>query len=789
MIYISLSVHEIVDFILRKGDIDDRYFNSSTMLEGTRLHLFYQERQGENYTSEVPLKYDILYDNDHVFSVQGRCDGIYLGDIPTIDEIKTTNEDLKEFHEKNEEWHLGQAEFYAFMYCKINYIDRIKISLTYISQTKKDILKKFYEYTISQLETKIYKYLTSYFSFQTILNKRDELKSKTLESLVFPYAFIRKGQDQLINETLEAYKARESVFIEATTGIGKTISTIYGSLLAMKDKIIEKVFYATPKNSGFTNALKAVEDINSKNGKISCVEITAREKMCLNKKKIGKCNPLDCPFAIEYYSKIKRILEDILTNYYVIDHNIIIDIASKNKICPFELSLDLSLYTDVIICDYNYVFDPISRLKRFFEAPDKQYNLGLLIDEAHNLTSRSLDMYSQTINVKDFLKCTKDFRLINDKKVKKTITKIKKDFKQISNFIFDESNYQLIENFDENITDNIKNFVVEYRNLKNADPKFKSEKLDLISRDFYRFLTIYDFYFLNQKCFAIFVSKEDEEILLNIKCLDASSYIQRDCYEFIGTIFFSATLSPINYYKKLCLGRTNIKEVSIPSPFPKENFKILLNDKLSLLYKDREKTIKEVCNEIKAFCEHKIGNYIVFVPSFIYLELIKKNLLEIKGNIFFQKKNMTFKEREKFLNNFKENPKTSCLGICVLGGIFSEGIDLVGTRLIGVVVVSIGLSQINFENKLKEKYFNTNNENGFEYVFLNPGINKVMQSVGRLIRDETDIGAALLLDYRYKNKNFTSLFDNVWSNFSCVYDAESIKKELDSFYRNIDKLY
>ena len=785
MITLSLSVHQIVDFLFRSGDIDDRIYNTSSMLEGTRLHKFYQDRQGNNYLKEYYLKY-IFYVDDYELIVDGRSDGIILGPIVTIEEIKTTVDDLDHFFKENEMWHLAQAEFYAYIYAKNNNLNKINISLMYFSQNKKDRLKKLYNYDFDILEQKIYCYLNDYLSYQKTFLIKESLRDESLKNLSFPFPFIRNGQNELIESTIECVLNHTSNFVEASTGIGKTISTLYGSLCLMKDKRIDKIFYSTPKNSGFLSAINALNIFKNKDVRLTSVEIIAKDKACLNKKRIGKCNPDECKFTIGYYDKLKEVIKEIVLNNDIIDANLIKKYALKYTMCPFELSLDLSLLSDVIISDYNYLFDPISQLKRYFESPDKQYKMIALIDEAHNMVNRSVDMFSSILSSSSFFKALTDLKKIRNKQIMKIYNSLEEYFNYYLEFDFSEQKEFILDSLNIDFVLRLKKYNEEIKKYRLKHKKFKSENVDNFNRDLYRFLLIYDYYIKYKDQYKLFIrSEKEDEITLNMMCLDASKFIVSSLNHFEGSIFFSATLSPIDYYINLIVNNNNnVKTLSLPSPFKKENFKVLVDNSTSFIYKDRLLTIDKIKEYILTFSKKRKGNYMVFCPSYKYLETLKLVLKDDDLNIIYQEKNMTNVSKDLFLNEFKEKVNKTTVGVVVLGGIFSEGIDLVGDRLNGVIILGIGLPSISFENELKKEYYNSLSYNGFEYAYINVGINKITQALGRLIRSENDKGIALLIDYRYKNKTYIPLFNDKWSNHKVIKNKYELEDELDKFYKN-----
>lgn len=783
--YFDLSVHELVDFVLRKGSIDERIFNSKAMQEGTKLHHSYQNAQDTHYISEVNLSSLIIFDT-YKFFLHGRCDGIIKrNNEVTIDEIKTCHTNLDEFFEENKEWHLGQAECYAYLYCLTYKINEINVSLTYISQeNNSNILVKKYSYTLEDLEIKINSYLEKYIEFIRILDDINKEKQISLENVSFPFENLRKGQEELIEFCKKIIDTKDVGFIEASTGCGKTISTIYPTLFALKDEKYDKFFYLTAKNSGFLIANDTFKVLLKNNYKVKVSNLLAKEKMCLSENK--KCTPENCIFARDYYNKIKDVIEFCLVDNSLYDEKYIKNIAWRYNICPFELSLDLSNYCDYIVCDYNYCFHPTAKLKRYFESPDKDYRLFFLVDEAHNLVSRSRDMYSAELSYLSFLEFEKAFKKEYSKSLKAAISNLKKEFKVFNNFVFVDKDGNDIENLvvetiNESFIKRLKDFNEAYTKFNNDNPKFYSEIGDKFSIEVYRFLTIYDY--LNDK-FRVYLSKDNENIKIKIICLDASDFISNSINQVEGALFFSGTLSPIEYYEKTLLNREINYELIISSPFDPKNFNLMVNNKISLLYSQRVATLPSVIELIQTFVTKKVGNYMIFAPSFEYLKLLKANLKIENTKIIYQNLNMNFKEKTEFLENFVSNPKKTVVGVAVIGGSFAEGIDLVNDKLIGLVCLGIGLPSFNFENNLLKEYFDLNLEDGYEFAYVNPGINHVMQAVGRLIRTENDRGSALLIDTRYLYKSFSNLYKKEWQNYKIVKNKEELSEILDNFYKS-----
>lgn len=774
---IELSVHELVDFVLRKGDIDSRSFNSMTMQEGTRIHNIYQSKQGSNYLKEYPLKGIFSYEDSLIY-LSGRSDGIILEEVPIIEEIKSTNCDLNSFFKENEEWHLGQAICYGYLYAIEKGLDKVKIRLTYISQVNNDILKKNYCYKTDELLAKIHQYFDVYFQFARIIETRKNRRNESLSELRFPFSNAREGQMELIDFTKQAIESADSRFAEASTGIGKTMATIFSTLSYLKEDKLDKVFYLCPKNTNFDNAAKALEILNKEGYLLSYTEIRARSKMCpyiLEK----ACNPDDCPLTVGYYSKLKDVLKDCLVHENLLNSEIIDKYAKKYDVCPFELSLDFSVYTDFVVCDYNYAFHPISYLRRFFEVPDKTYRIFALVDEAHNLIDRARDMFTVTFSEEDYKNLKKELKGYRNPEINKILRKINQDLRLFKQFEFNDQPI-ILEQLDSKFIQHITKLRSEINVLETDNPKLKLKKGKDFLIDLYKFIVIND---LLNDGFKIILDNKYDNLTIKLFCIDPSSFINKSLFHFLGTLFFSATLTPIDYFQKVNLNRDGFKTISLPSPFNPNNFFLIINDNISIKYKDRDKTLEEVVKEINIFVSKKVGNYLIFVPSFEYSRKIEKYFIN-DSRFVFQTATMTNKDKDEFLANFKENPQESRIGVCVISGSFAESIDLTGDRLIGVVIVGVGLPQVNFENNLVKDFYIQKEMNGYEFAYMNPGINKVLQALGRVIRTQNDKGSALIIDSRYAQTHYFSVLKDRYKNYTKIKDSNGLIKALNSFYKN-----
>ena len=773
--YLTLSVHQLVDFLLRTGDIDNRVFNRSSMTEGSRLHSVYQAKQSSNYLAEFPLKMSFNVDEVNIV-LEGRADGIIKRSEKEyiIDEIKTTVEDLQIFHDDNLDWHLGQAKCYAYMFAKQTNLEYIGIKLTYIRQGKeKEQLIDSYTFNILELEQFVVKLLNEYLAFYNIIFNKIAKRNESIEALKFPFSKFRQGQRDLAKYTYAMAKKRGRLFAEAPTGIGKTISTVFPFVKALKDDDNSKIFYLTAKTSGREAAHQAIKLLKENGLSLGDIMITAKDKICFCKGQA--CNPEECPYAKGYYNKIQTVLRYAILNYDDFDLQTITQLAYDNQICPFELELDLSLFMDVIICDYNYVFDPISYMKRYFDEDTSSFLV--LVDEAHNLVDRSRDMYSASLSYKQFLEARKSVCHSKLHKLKLAMSKMSKMFKE---YLLNpkDGNYILDEFYDYTYK-TISSFITTMQDINKNENKEMSKELLEFYLEVNRFSKILELY---NDHFICYYEINKDELILHVSCLDASSFLHSSLRRLRGSVLFSATLSPIEYYVDMLGGKKEDAQLILPSPFPVDNLKIIIAPKVSIRYKNRDASYQQVADYIKAFVKNKVGNYFIFLPSYEYLTNLMPYIDIEDVDIYQQDRGMTDEDKEVFLTNFKPNPERTTLGFVIVGGAFGEGIDLVSDRLIGAIIVGIGMPKINFVSDQIMKYYDAREQSGYNYAYLNPGMNKVMQALGRVIRSETDRGAVLLIDERYLTNDYRDLFKSEWRKYEVAFSPKEVSDILQEFF-------
>ena len=579
---IKISIRNLVEFIMRHGSIDNRYTSSIKAIEGIRGHQRVQKSYGDNYTAEVPLKYTLTYEDLEIM-VEGRADGILIEDEKTIiDEIKTTTKDLLLIDENTNPLHWAQAKCYGYIYSMQNELDNIDIQITYYNIDTKSTRILRQSYTLKELEEFFFWLIDEYKSWAQLesdwVNKRNE----SIKKLKFPFENYRPGQRELAVRVYKSITDSKKCFAQAPTGTGKTISTIFPAIKAMGEDKTSKIFYLTAKIITREVAQNTISLMRKKDLNLKAVTITAKEKIC--KMDEVNCNPEYCPYANGYFDRINNSLKDILAKYNDYSKDNIEKISEEYMLCPFELSLDLTNLSDVIICDYNYVFDPRVYLKRFFDTKTTDYTF--LIDEAHNLVDRAREMYSATLNEEKFVKVKK---LISkkDKRITRVIKEIQSYFEDKledlttldeNDLVESEAPLELCE-----ILSSFIKFVDEYLARTNEE---NEELMDLYF-DVYSFLSISDFY---DKNYTTIYTKTFNGMTIKIYCVNPQKVIEEKMKKAKSNIIFSATLIPMDYFMKMYSYDEEDFIINLKSPFDVKNRLLMIGDNVATTYSKRFET-------------------------------------------------------------------------------------------------------------------------------------------------------------------------------------------------------
>ena len=776
---IKISVRNLVEFILRSGDIDNRKsraMQAEAMQEGSRIHRKIQRRMGASYHAEVPLKIEIPRKN-YQFVIEGRADGIVKEDIVTIDEIKGIYMDLS-YLEEPIGVHLAQAKCYAYMYAeKEEFAPEVTmgVQMTYCNLDTEEIKRFFQEYSVQELQDWFFGVVAEYEKWADFQYQWRCKRQASIQKLPFPFDY-REGQKELAADVYRTIYRKKNLFIQAPTGTGKTMSTIYPAVRAVGEGLAEKIFYLTAKSITATVALDAFR-ILAENGYLAkTVLITAKEKMCVCEEM--DCNPQNCPYAKGHFDRVNDAVFELLQNEEIFTREIFLEQAHRHRVCPFELCLDTASWADNIICDYNYVFDPNVYLRRFFSEGTKEEYL-FLVDEAHNLVERARSMYSAVLVKEDFLAVKKLVKPYS----RKLANELEKCNKILLSYKRECEDYQICEN--------ISNFAFALMRFGAAADTFlqkstefpgKKEFLDLYLKVRY-FLNMYERLDEHYVIYTQFL--ENNSFMIKLFCVDPSCNLQECLDKGRSTVFFSATLLPIQYYKKLLSTKEDNYAIYAKTAFSKEQSCLLIGDEVSSKYtrRNREEFLK-IARYIQAIVSAKKGNYMVFFPSYRFLEQVYEEFFPMimeQADCIVQTSGMREEEREEFLGEFEKKRERSLVGFCVMGGIFGEGIDLKEELLIGAIIVGTGLPQVGQEREILKQYFETHGGEGFDYAYRYPGMNKVLQAAGRVIRTQEDRGVIALLDERFLQWEYRRLFPREWEEYA-VCSRENIEALLEAFW-------
>ena len=822
---IRLPIRQLVEFLLRSGSIDSRFAGFDRALEGARIHRRLQKAAGEGYAAEVPLCADYTVDGIR-FTLEGRADGIFTNEtgVVTIDEIKTTAVPEEEICEDMNPCHWAQGMVYGAIYSAQENLPAVDVRLTYYQIDTDRILRFVRHFSRQELEQFLHKLLHRYLPWAQRQLAWQETRSGSLTAMRFPFEAYRPGQRALAGEVWRACTAAPSkkgtrLFCQAPTGIGKTMSALFPALKAMGSGCGEKLFYLTARNTTQAAAEDAIARLRAVQPDLALrsVTLTAKEKACLHPDAEGHpaCLPEMCPYANGYYDRIKNALAALLDGSGQFSRAALADTARQFTVCPFELGLDLSEWCDVVIGDYNYLFDPVVHLKRFFDASGDWL---FLIDEAHNLPDRARAMYSARF-FKSSLTEAKRALGKGKSSLRTALTRADRAFLDIRKACVrlaprrgqsgapetDTAQTTLLPSLQDPVPElpeplYAQDGTVFLRELPSAllsplravqaplqdwleanpDADAHAQLLELYFavQDILRSSERYDSHFVTQ------LTARGSELELQLLCLDPAPFVEASLSAGRSAALFSATLTPPSYYRGV-LGCADARAVALPSPFPAENLGLYCMANISTRYRDREASVQAVSDALARLTSGKTGNYLAFFPSYAYLRQVYEDFAARHPDIrtLVQESGADDAARAEFLAQFVPQPKETLLGFGVLGGVFGEGVDLAGDRLIGCAIVGVGLPQVNPQQEMLRRYYDAQNGSGFDYAYRYPGMNKVLQAAGRVIRTPEDRGVVLLLDDRFARPDYARLFPPHWQHIRYLHSAEELGQALRDFWQ------
>lgn len=780
---LTLPVRRLVEFLLRRGSIDNRFTGFDRANEGARLHRKLQRAataEHPDYKAEVFLRYHTVAAQVD-YTIEGRADGIFTAPdgVTTVDEIKTTALPSASITGEQSPEHWAQGQVYAYIYATQNDLAAVRVQLTYYQIDEELTLRFSHEYTRQQLEEIVTSLLEQYAPWAQRAARWKAQRTGSLAAMRFPFADYRPGQKAMLSAVYQTCAQGGQLLCQAPTGIGKTISVLFPALKAMGEG--GPVFYLTARGTTRAAAENAIAALHEANPGLTLrsITLTAKDKICLTES--HECTPEACPYANGYFDRIKEALWETL-DADTLTAQTLTDAARKHTVCPFEMGLDLSLWCDVIIGDYNYLFDPVVSLKRFFESAGDYL---FLIDEAHNLPDRARDMHTESLLKSEFTSAKK---LLGKGK-----SRLKTAIQKVNNALLEwrhrceeeggSAKTLIRPNRDEELDwmlnrlcEPLEAWLDEHRTPDETHAALLQLYFDV--RAWLRVAETFDDHFVLQ------ATAFGSDVRLTQLCLDPSAFLQQNFALGRAAVLFSATLAPPSYYKDLC-GLPDARAVALKSPFSQENFALYCACNVSTRYRDREAACAQIADYLAEMTGARTGNYIAFFPSYQYLDKVRAVFEEKYPSIpvLVQQTALDEAGREEFLARFAPDPDETLLAFAVLGGVFGEGVDLAGSRLIGAAVVGPGLPQVGARQEQLRDYFERTRGSGFDYAYRYPGMNKVLQAAGRVIRTPQDRGVVLLIDDRFSMWDYRRLMPPHWSHFTPVYDCNVLRTALEKFWQ------
>jgi DNA excision repair protein ERCC-2 len=796
----TISVRGLVEFVLRQGDLGGErgFVGSDRALAGIRGHQKIQRSRPTGYLTELPVEYRVETE-EFTLRIRGRIDGLLItAEQVLLEEIKTVQ---GTWDHKADQLHWAQAKFYAFMQAHENALKEIVLQLVYLELPAGKVTEFCQTISFAELADFFASTVAIYVEWLRERHHWCLARNASDAALAFPFPDYRPGQRELAVAAYRVLANGGRLFLAAPTGIGKTISVLFPAVKALGEGKLERIFYLTARTVGRAIAEKALVDLRRAGLKLRAVTLTAKEKVCVREG--HPCDPLTCPLALGYFDRVKPAIREALEREEI-TRAVLEEVGQKHQVCPFELSLDVSVWADAVICDYNYVFDPQVYLRRHFAEDGGAY--GFLVDEAHNLVDRARDMFSADLDGQEILEVKRAIKQAAPR-CSKALTQLHSAMRQLGSatepheesFEASDTSVELnlfpaktaaIRNeaagvstspeFPDSLIEPLETALDEAESwlVKNQPAEFREALLGLYFRmhSFRRTAELYDERFVT-------IIENDPAVKVRQFCLDPSLLLRKALARGKAAIFFSATLTPIDYYRTLLGGAPEDPVLQLASPFPSENLAVLIQDRIQTHFKGRAESLEDVVEAIGTLVEGRHGNYLVYFPSYQYLNdtLLTFQIRHPSVPVLVQRPGMTEPERDAFLNAFSVEHGETLVGFAVLGGIFGEGIDLVGERLIGAVIVGVGLPQLCVERNLIRDYFQQQNAAGFEYAYTFPGMNRVLQAIGRVIRSETDHGVVLLIDARFNETRYRRLFPGWWKYLRVRHTA-ALREAIGSFW-------
>ncbi len=755
--HVAVSVGSMVDLFLRSGDLEFGFSGPQRALEGIRTHQMLRKSRPDGYLAEQAVRLEIER-RDFILEVSGRLDGVFAsGSTPVVEEIKSTYHDPEQLLRSPDPRHWGQVRCYAYMWACRHGLKELEVRLTYwhLPTSSSHVFSRTLK--IGELEEFFFHLLDRYCAWLRQQVRWQIKRNTSIVAMDFPFDDFRAGQREMAVAVFRTVREAGRIMIEAPTGIGKTMAVLFAAIKAMAEGATAKIFFLTARTTGRMAAEKALELLRRRGLALRSLSLTAKDKLCLQPG--SECLPDQCPYAAGYYDRLAGAL-DTAWQLQALDRKALEDLAASHRLCPFALSMELVQTADCVICDYNYIFDPQVAL-RWLSADGAAADFTLLVDEAHNLVERSRQMYSAAVFKIPLLELRRVLKT-DQPAIYRALSRINAWMARARSLCVQQGGSQADETVPWPLVERLIRFcrlAEDWLVLKRqADHRRFLQELYFAAAAFVRTAQLFD------ASYRTVYQTDGEELEVKLFCLDAAGQLSRIWGAYRAAVLFSATIIPLEYFRRLLGLAAQVPAMRLASPFPPENFRLLVARHIPTYYHRRGASCPQIVSLVKTLIETRPGNYLVFFPSYQYLELVAGQLEQagLDAEILKQKPSMGALEKQRFLSHFDENRNRSLLALAVVGGVFGEGIDLEGQRLTGAVIIGVGLPAVCRERELIKAHHQSRGEPGFDYAYRYPGLVRILQAAGRVIRSETDRGLVLLIDQRYSTPKYREVLEHRW---------------------------
>ena len=752
-----VAVRALAEFAAKCGSLDRRFTPGPSAQEGVAGHQEVALRRPAHYQKEISLttQYEGLL-------IRGRADG-YDSETHCLEEIKTFYGEFEKLPDNHRQLHWAQAKLYGWMFCTQHQYPEINLALVYFNLGDQQEYRVEAHYTHQELVDYSTTLAEIYWQWQQQINARQQQLTLWIDQLSFPHGSFRSAQRQMAESVYKAAATGRVLLAEAPTGTGKTLASLFPAIKAFNKTPADKIFYLTAKTTGKQLALENLQLIatDSEATPLRVLELTAQEKICLEPDK--RCAGDSCPFARNFYDKLFLARQAAYATPLLTKQSLT-QLAHVHEICPYYLGMEMSRWVDIVVADFNYYFDTSALLQGLTKEFD--WHPYLLVDECHNLVDRARQMYSATLGRSDLLAAKR----LAPKTLQKSLERINRLWREtIKSLAFVDDQLTLLDRSPEKLDLALTGFTNDYIEFLQQHPDhpvqhtsvqeffFNAvnylEKLELIDDDY---------------CIDMQQPKPKQEVLTLRNLIPARLLASRLAYAH-SACFFSATLRPAYFYQQLLGLPDDTVFLQVPSPFEAHQLQVRIAQHISTRYRDRSAAIGPICETIAQQLHETKGNYLAFFSSYEFLQQVEQELQQqlshVDVTLITQSRRMSEQDREAFIDRFSR--EQNLLGLAVLGGAFSEGVDLPGDALKGVFIATLGLPQINPVTEHLRERMQQVFQQGYNFAYLYPGIQKVVQAAGRVIRTQDDTGYLWLLDDRFAQQDVRQLLP-AWWDISCI---------------------